>query len=491
MWTSRIFLTLLLTAGLLLPALGQEAPAKGKKVGKVLAITGKTLMSNRNAEGRWFKGYEGMSSHLRERFKTDGDTQAVVEFLIGGQAVIKPGTEIEIIGDRAAKTVGNQLLVRSGTIWAKVNKQNSEMKIKTAGGTMGIEGTEFVIDVDDEGNTTLSVLEGAVKYTDNAGNEQMTSPGDRVVAGASTALRYRSLGVWTLRDELRKEHPALAEASYYLGRYVPGIGYYGGRNAYWAYRAIQFYQDPEGAAWDVAADQVGSRVGHGLGGIMRRAKPKPAQPVSNLAWEQDNENDAPRFSWKKTKADSYAVLVANDSDGKDIVWAGNTEDDRLRYPSYGPELEAKSYYLFVIPLNDEGKPRSNKNGPLGKSRSFYAKAFKPRIGVVADTAASAEAGNPRPKVSWARVNDAKEYRVDFATDAAFDDIVWAGRTEDTNITYPVEARPLEVGTYYVRVTAFNETGYRMAESSPAEFAAAATWESQGLQAAEKPTTLAE
>lgn len=476
---------------MLLPALAQDPAPEAKKVGKVLAITGQTLMTNRNAEGRWFKGYEGMPSHMRERFKTDGKTQAVVEFLIGGQAIIKPGTEIEIIGDRSAKTVGNQLLVRSGTIWAKVNKQNSELRIKTAGGTMGIEGTEFVIDVDDDGNTTLSVLEGAVKYTDNAGNQQMTSPGDRVVAGASTALRYRSLGVWALRDELRQEHPALAEASYYLGRYIPGVRYFGGREAYWAYRAIQFYQDPQGAAWDVASDQVGSRVGHGLGGIMRRAKPKPAEPVSNLAWEQDKENDAPRFSWEKTKAHDYAVLVANDSDGKDIVWAGKTEDDHIRYPSFGPELQSKMYHLFIIPLNEEGKPRANKNGPLGKSRPFMAKAFKPNIQAVANASTAVDASSPRPKVSWDRVSDAGEYRVDFAADAAFDEMVWSGRTKGTSITYPEEARPLDVGTYYVRVTAFDETGYRMAESSPVEFAAAATWESQGLQAAEKPNTLAE
>lgn len=61
-------------------------------VGSVVDIDGPRLMYRRPAReqsgGGWFQAYEGMKVYIGDEFRTDRNTQAVLEFIVGGRAGI-------------------------------------------------------------------------------------------------------------------------------------------------------------------------------------------------------------------------------------------------------------------------------------------------------------------------------------------------------------------------------------------------------------------
>lgn len=120
----------------------EEIKPMEPKMGRVLDIDGPRLMYRRRLPSGNvgnFQAYERMPVHLNDHLETDGRTTAALEFTIGGRAVISPGTKIVVNGHREIDTVGNAFLVTSGKIWAKVDRQKSQLQIQTSGGVTGME----------------------------------------------------------------------------------------------------------------------------------------------------------------------------------------------------------------------------------------------------------------------------------------------------------------------------------------------------------------
>ena len=114
----------------------------GVRVGKVTDIDGKLLTFTRKYPSGTgtFQCYVGMPVYLGDILETGKNTQAALEFDIGGQAGISPATKIQIVGLRDIEEIGNQFIVKSGKMWAKIDRQKSQLQIQTSGGVIGIEG---------------------------------------------------------------------------------------------------------------------------------------------------------------------------------------------------------------------------------------------------------------------------------------------------------------------------------------------------------------
>ena len=172
-------LTFGLVVGMGEGALAQEKP---QQVAKVIDIDGPQLKTNRLKEAKWYQAYQTMPTFYKERLEADSKTTATIEFLVGGKAVIAPGTEVEVLNKEVLK-------VKSGTVWAQFDKQklageNKRFQIQTAGGVMGIEGTEFIVKANPDGTTELIVVEGAVSVNDN-----MVTPGNQATFGRQSFQR--------------------------------------------------------------------------------------------------------------------------------------------------------------------------------------------------------------------------------------------------------------------------------------------------------------
>lgn len=474
-----ITLSALLTSG---GAWAQDGSKEA--VGKVIDIDGPQLKTNRLADGnRWYQAYPSMTTYFKERLEAGPKTSATVAFFVGGRAVVSPGTRVEVLSKDLIK-------VESGTVWAKFDPdelkgQGKKFSIQTSGGVMGIEGTEFIVTTDPvTKKTQLVVVEGTV---DVNGNKVTTGKeanfGNKAVDVAEyvayntpeSAIRDAAFGRLdpSTSSVLR---PAVDQALWYVpGRYRMFSYFYGrefwiARNVLWAIR------DPKSAVISTATSYV--PVGGGFLNSMLNSATKPAEPPSEPRFADG------KFRWKESKrSDKYAVIVANDSESKDVVWYGLTQGKKteINYPTYGPELTAgQTYYVTVASLDGEGKVRGNENGTLTVQSSFVSNGHAPKYGNVAGVDTIAASESP-PSTNWQAFKGANAYRVLFKSG---EEILWSADTQGTRYSYPAEARAFDPGEYQVVVEAFDSTGIKMAESQPNVFATSG-WTPVGLEGPER------
>jgi FecR protein len=456
-------------------ALAQEGE-KPKYVGRVVDIDGPELKTNRLKEEKWYQAYETMPTFFEERLMANPKTTATLEFAVGGRAVISPGSKVIVHSQEL-------LEVQSGTVWAKFDKaelakKGKKFEIQTAGGVMGIEGTEFMVKTGPDGKTELVVIEGTVGV-----EGQQSVPAGQAASFNKTAYDVAGYALdattpWGRRQAAYELLGVPSEARWVMNRAlwrVGNRGYFGrhfyGRNYWMASTALYAIRNPKGAAISVVNRQTG-----GIGGGFLAKAWEPPKPVNSIV----AKGATPTFSWDSSKGTSkYAVVVANDNQGEDVVWYGVTKgkETKITYPSYGPELAAnKRYYIFVSSLDEEGKPRAYDGRSLSGDTSFSAQGHTPVYQAISGVVALGATGTP--EVNWKTVKDANTYKVTFETTDG-QSVVWTGDSSENTYKYPDTGRALEAGDYRVRVDAYDSGGLLMAESQPATFATAG-WESVGL-----------
>lgn len=326
--------------------MGAAAQEKAQKVGVVLDIDGPRLMTNRLKEDSWFQAYPSMATNLGEKMKADAATTATLEFAIGGRAVISPGTEIEIVGQRDVDVVGNKVVVKAGKMWAKIDKQSSQLQIQTSGGTMGIEGTEFVVEVDGD-ETELSMLEGAISVTSADGKV------DRVVGGQAARFGRRGIRRRQLAREVRDALKA-GEAVTARELLLKGAGFPAASRG-----AVRF------ALLHHARGKGGGRIFHG--NSRRSSRRYPDQPGQDGGPEHENPGQAIsklalipgsgtfRATWEPLpQVHSYSVTIASDADFEDVLWAQKTASSPYDYPPDARGLTAGDYYVRVEGYDENG-----------------------------------------------------------------------------------------------------------------------------------------
>jgi hypothetical protein len=91
--------------------------------------------------GRWQP--LGLETDLKpgDRVKTDKSTVVVVELDLGGRVAVKPGSEIELLGERAVEDKkAKAFSLTKGGVWAKCGQMKESIEIQTTGGMTGIKG---------------------------------------------------------------------------------------------------------------------------------------------------------------------------------------------------------------------------------------------------------------------------------------------------------------------------------------------------------------
>ena len=65
-----------------------------------------------------------------------------------------------------------EVKLKLGKVWAKTNKKPVKIKIKAPNAVASIRGTEWVIEVDNSGSSSLAVMEGNIDLKSNSGVTQ-------------------------------------------------------------------------------------------------------------------------------------------------------------------------------------------------------------------------------------------------------------------------------------------------------------------------------
>jgi hypothetical protein len=303
------------------------------QAGKVIDIDGPRLYSNRLTEASWYQAYMGMSTFLKERLRTDGQTQAVIQFYVGGRAGIGRNSSVEIATLKTVEDVqsGGALKIDSGIFWAKFDKQEKQFQIQTAGGVIGIEGTELLIGVDGK-TTEVMLFEGQVTVTDNDGREQKMLPGDYAsFGGGGGGMCVLSYPAPSLRTLVVERFPKFS--SFLASQDVTAI--------------------PKPASPTLIRGFNNKR--DDLLTVLDNSRQISGSAPSGL--QSSSASGPPSFNWSGVSgADSYAIYVTGDEGMEDILFSSRVDSTSFAVPPGAQGLSSGQYFWAVIPLDAKGKP---------------------------------------------------------------------------------------------------------------------------------------
>lgn len=123
---------------------------------------------------QWVPARAGQVLHPSEKLRTGPESRAAL--LWSDQSVVPVGasTEIEILSPRSQKDQCGLHLIR-GVISFFHRDKPGQIQIITHGAMAGVEGTEFVLAVNEAQRTTLSVVDGRVKLANSSGSLILTN----------------------------------------------------------------------------------------------------------------------------------------------------------------------------------------------------------------------------------------------------------------------------------------------------------------------------
>lgn len=340
----------------------------GAQVGTISAIDG-TVSVQRAGEPRWYDGYVQMPDYVRDRLRTDDRSMAAIDLATGGRLGINRGTEVELTTEGGTPASGasqggsHTLVLTSGTVWAKFEKQEKPVQIQTSSALLTIKGTEFTVEAAADDTTTLSVLEGEVAYAPLG----LESPVPATLAGAGTQvtlpLRKRAIarrvGAASLRQQLEKRHPQLNQW------YVRRIMVRRMRYAEYQLRSAQVVRNPNRLRGRGLPPDDPRRNRFRRPGTSPSASPTSAtgpadHPTSLAPDEQQTPLEELAFRWAPVgRCAEYAVVVSRDEDFSSVDWSARVRGTSIAYPKNGfPLQHGQRYYWRVVGIDAEGVPQS-------------------------------------------------------------------------------------------------------------------------------------
>lgn len=164
-------------AALAAPAFCAEADTKSKEkeddcTAYIAGIVGKGEYRVKD-DDEWTEVELDMCLYIGDQVRTQKDSALALKF---GENIESRVNQLSIFTVRAVDEKGkkpNQIDLKKGEAWAKVNKvdkkENITFEIRTPSATSGVRGTEFNVSVDEEGKSTVHVLEGVVSVFNEFG----------------------------------------------------------------------------------------------------------------------------------------------------------------------------------------------------------------------------------------------------------------------------------------------------------------------------------
>ncbi len=129
------------------------------------------LQIRKSGEGDWIK-YDQTGLNSGDEIKTGNSSNAVIETPDSDKIAVKPNSELTIREWTAGENYSVELL--SGELHAQVEKSNRTFEVRTPAVVTSVRGTEFTVNVENDGTTTVMAFEGAVSVTDITSNNGIT-----------------------------------------------------------------------------------------------------------------------------------------------------------------------------------------------------------------------------------------------------------------------------------------------------------------------------
>ena len=293
---------------------------------------------------------------------------ASLRFFLGGKVGLGKDCEIEIISERDVES--RSIHLKKGKFWAKFDKQKAPIRIHTAGGVMGIRGTEFLLEVEENGDTQLSLVEGSVEIVPKVGETLLAEPGMKVSFGPEQALIYQifedvdkllqevreevgpaffqlreslALTRQTLRDTDVEVRTALIDAQ--TGMLEARLGLKSADDA---------IKQSELEGLNLNLDGLDQLLSGLEGGNSQAGQKTPPPQAKNLPIL----SAFPSLRWQDLQSPKYAVLFLSEDDDSIVHWVDESPVNSYSYPPDAQPLVPGRYRVRILPLGAENEVRS-------------------------------------------------------------------------------------------------------------------------------------
>jgi len=185
-WTSRVCLALLFTLAIARETTGQ-LPQDGQTdlAGLVLTIEGKAEVA-RSGDLQWSVATTNLSLKFGDRLRTGPQSRATVRLSDLSILRVNEKTVLEIHPQTSRN--GSILDLKSGSSYFFNRSKPASLQFRTPLISGAIRGTEFNLTAEEDGATTVTLLEGEVALTNSMGGLILTS-GEQGIAKPGVALR--------------------------------------------------------------------------------------------------------------------------------------------------------------------------------------------------------------------------------------------------------------------------------------------------------------
>jgi FecR-like protein len=133
--------------------------------------------------------------------KTGNDGRVVIRLSDESLITVFPNSEVELNNNPAASSPRELLEIKFGRVLVKIHHiwgKPNPCSLSSPSASIAVRGTEFIVDVLQNGETSVSVLEGQVEVwpRGNPGNKRLVTPGGRVIVrpGGDISLAFPGPG---------------------------------------------------------------------------------------------------------------------------------------------------------------------------------------------------------------------------------------------------------------------------------------------------------
>ena len=141
------------------------AAAQGTPVGTAQNAIGTLLVVRSDGIEDRLQGKGSLPLYEGDVLRTEAATQALIQFRDGVQVALNEGTAFKILS-RWEKARGITRIIRlsQGEVWVTTGEGLKQLEVETPVATAIVEGTEFNLKVQEDGQSVLTVIQGVVQF---------------------------------------------------------------------------------------------------------------------------------------------------------------------------------------------------------------------------------------------------------------------------------------------------------------------------------------
>lgn len=140
----------------------------------VATITAMSGTVNILSSGSWVRANINLQLYNGDKIKTGSDGLAAVRYSDGSVVKINSASTIQLVSQNTGTGLKGFINLLIGEIWVLVKPSGNEFNVVTPAATAGVEGTEFNVKAEPEGDTVLTVVKGTVNFSNNEGSIKVT-----------------------------------------------------------------------------------------------------------------------------------------------------------------------------------------------------------------------------------------------------------------------------------------------------------------------------